>query len=399
MHPAMFHFALAVALLALGALVAFATQVPALPLYLFVGVLAAAWLNVELLQPLPDLGLLLLLFSIGVEFGPERLAAISWRAIRAGLWDALALPAGLGLGLALGLDWRAALLLGGVVYISSSAVITRLIIDLQRAAYPESDVVLSVLVFEDLVIAAVLALTAGRTGVPALLASLGLVAAYLLTAHVLGPRLRPRLERLPSEVLLLLGAAFTVGTAELFHAVGASEGIGAFLAGTVVTGIGLRERLEALFAPVRDLAAALFFLAVGATAASTLRGVGTDAVVLALGALLLKLPLNYRSGAAGGLGVRGRLLTMLSLIPRGEFTLVLGTIALQDGLTLVGQTAVLLVLLSVPLGALVIQAGPRLTRTLRGRRPPRAVHPRPPHPGQGPPPVVPQPEFENDTHI
>jgi monovalent cation:H+ antiporter-2, CPA2 family len=388
MHPAMFHFALAVALLALGALVAFATQVPALPLYLFVGVLAAAWLNVELLQPLPDLGLLLLLFSIGVEFGPERLAALSWRAIRAGLWDALALPAGLGLGLALGLDWRAALLLGGVIYISSSAVIARLIIDLQRAAYPESDVVLSVLVFEDLVIAAVLALTAGRTGVPALLASLGLVAAYLLTAHVLGPRLRPRLERLPSEVLLLLGAAFTVGTAELFHTVGASEGIGAFLAGTVVTGMGLRERLEALLGPVRDLAAALFFLAVGATAASTLRGVGTGAVVLALGALLLKLPLNYRSGAAGGLGVRGRLLTMLSLIPRGEFTLVLGTIALQDGLTLVGQTAVLLVLLSVPLGALVIQAGPRLTRPLRGRRPPRAVRPWPPHPGQGPPPAV-----------
>ena len=151
MHPAMLHFALAVTLLALSALVAFATQMPALPLYLLVGVLAAAWLNVELLQPLPDLGLLLLLFSIGVEFGPERLGTLSWRGLRAGLWDALALPAGVGLGLALGLDWRAALLLGGVVYVSSSAVIARLIIDLQRAAYPESEVVLGVLVFEDLV--------------------------------------------------------------------------------------------------------------------------------------------------------------------------------------------------------------------------------------------------------
>jgi K+:H+ antiporter subunit KhtU len=127
------------------------------------------------------------------------------------------------IGLALGLDWRAALLLGGVVYISSSAVIARLIIDLNRAAYPESEVVLGVLVCEDMVIAAVLALTAGQTGAAALLASLVLVAGYLLTAHLLGPRLRQRLERLPSEPLLLLGAAFTVGTAELFHAVGASE--------------------------------------------------------------------------------------------------------------------------------------------------------------------------------
>jgi CPA2 family monovalent cation:H+ antiporter-2 len=388
MHPAIILFELAVALLALGALLAIGTRLPALPFYLLIGVLAAAWLDTEPLQPLPDLGLLLLLFSIGLEFGPERLVALSGRAVHAGLWDALALPAGWGIGLALGLDWRAALLLGGVVYISSSAVVARLIIDLNRAAYPESEVVLSVLVFEDMAIAAVLALTAGQTGAAALLASLALVAGYLLTAHVLGPRLRPWLERLPSEPLLLLGATFTVGTAELFHMVGASEGIGAFLAGTIIASIGMRERMDALFGPVRDLAAALFFLAVGARAAATLRGVGAVAIVLALGALLLKLPLNYRSGAAGGLGTRGRLLTMLYLIPRGEFTLVLGAIALQDGSTLVGQTAVLTVLLSVPLGALAIQAGPRLTRTIQGRRPAPAAPSWPQHTRQAPPPVA-----------
>jgi CPA2 family monovalent cation:H+ antiporter-2 len=369
MHPAIIHFGLAVALLALGALLAISTRLPALPLYLLIGVLTAAWLDIEQLQPLPDLGLLLLLFSVGLEFGPERLVALSGRAVYAGLWDALALPTGWLIGLVLGLDWRAALLLGGGLYISSSAVIARLIIDFNRAAYPESEVVLGVLVFEDIVIAAVLALTAGQTGAVALLASLALVAVYLLTAYLLGPRLRLWLDRLPSEPLLLLGAAFTVGTAELFHAVGASEGIGAFLAGTIIASIGRRERLNALFGPVRDLAAALFFLAVGARAAATLRGVSAVAIVLVLGALLLKLPLNYCSGAAGGLGTRGRLLTMLYLIPRGEFTLVLGAIALQDGSTLVGQTAVLMVLLSVPLGALAIQAGSRLTRTIQGRRP------------------------------
>jgi CPA2 family monovalent cation:H+ antiporter-2 len=275
-----------------------------------------------------------------------------------------------------------------VVYISSSAVIARLIIDLNRAAYPESEVVLGVLVFEDLVIAAVLALTAGQTGAAALLASLGLVSVYLLTAHLLGPRLRPRLERLPSEPLLLLGAAFTVGTAELFHAVGASEGIGAFLAGTIVASIGMRARIDMLFGPVRDLAAALFFLAVGARVATTLRGLGAVAIVLALGALLLKLPLNYRSGAAGGLGVRGRRLTMLYLIPRGEFTLVLGAIALQDGNTLVSQTTVLMVLLSVPLGALAIQVGPQLTRTIQGRRLAPVAPFRPQHTEQEPAPVA-----------
>jgi hypothetical protein len=80
--------------------------------------------------------------------------------------------------------------------------------------------------------------------------------------------------------------------------------------------------------------------------------------------------------------------TKALLVRRGNSVKVLGTIALQDGRTLVGQTAVLLVLLSVPLGALVTQAGPRLTRPLQGRRPPRAVRPRPPHPEQGPTPTV-----------
>jgi CPA2 family monovalent cation:H+ antiporter-2 len=368
MHPAMIQFALAVGLLGLGALLAFGARLPALPIYLIIGLLAINWLDVEQLQPLPDLGLLLLLFSVGLEFGPERLMALSGRAVRAGLWDALALPLGFMIGLALGLDWRAALLLGGVVHNSSAAVIARLIIDLDRAAYPESEVVLGVLVFEDMLIAAVLALTAGRAGASALLASLALVVTYLLAASVLGPRLRPRLERLPSEPLLLLGAAFTIGTAELFHSVGASEGIGAFLAGAIVAGIGMRERMEALLGPVRDLAAALFFLAVGASVAAVLRGIDTLAIVLSIGALLLKLPLNYLSGMASGLGARGRLLTMLYLIPRGEFQLVLGAIALQAGATLVSQTALLLVLVSIAIGAPAIQAGPWLTHRLAGRR-------------------------------
>ena len=368
MHSSVIQFALAVGLLGLGALLAFGVRLPALPVYLVLGILAANWLDIEQLQPLPDLGLLLLLFSVGLEFGPERLKTLSGRAVRAGLWDALALPIGVLLGLALGLDWRAALLLGGVIFVSSSAVIARLIIDFERAAYPESEVVLGVLVFEDLLIAAVLALTAGQAGPSALLASLALVGAYLLAAFTSGPRLSPWLERLPAEPLLLLGAAFTVGTAELFHAVGASEGIGAFLAGAIVASIGLRARMEELLGPVRDLAAALFFLAVGASAAAVLRGIDTLAIMLATGALLLKLPLNYLSGKAGGLGTRGRLLTMLYLIPRGEFQLVIGAIALQAGATIISQTALLLVLISIAIGAPAIQAGPWLTRRVVGRR-------------------------------
>lgn len=368
MHPAIVPFTIAGAVLALSALLARAMRLPALPFYLLSGLAIAPWLDVGQTQPLPDLGLLLLLFSVGMEFGPERLGTLSRRALRAGLWDALALPIGLVIGLALGLDARTALLLGGVVYISSSAVIARLIIDLDRAAYPESEVVLGVLVLEDVVITAVLALSAGQAGGAALLASVALVALYVVAARVLGPRLSSWLERLSDEPLLLLGAVFAAGSAELFHAAGASAAMGAFLAGVVAVSLGVRARLEPLIEPIRDLATALFFLATGATARATVHDISTAAVVLAILPLLIKLPLNYLSGAAAGLGIRGRVLTALYLIPRGEFTLVLGAIALRSGATLVAHTAVLMVLISVPLGALAIQAGPQLTRRLTGRR-------------------------------
>ena len=73
MHPEIADFALAAALLGLGALVATAARLPAQPLYLLVGIVVGGRLDVTQLQPLPDLGLLLLIFSVGLEFGPERL--------------------------------------------------------------------------------------------------------------------------------------------------------------------------------------------------------------------------------------------------------------------------------------------------------------------------------------
>lgn len=368
MHSPLEQFGFAAALLALGALLTSALRLPALPGYLLIGLLVGPSLDVEILQPVPDLGLMLLLFSVGLEFGPDRLVGVTGRAWRAGLWDALALVLGTLLGLALGLDTGEALLLGGVVFISSSAVIAKLIIDLGRAAYPESEVVLGILVFEDLIIAAVLPLAAGHGGLNSLLATLVVIAVYGAVARFLGGRLAELAHQAPGELLLLLGTAVTIGTAEVLRAAGAPESIGALLAGVLAASLGLRERLEELFGPVRDLAVAFFFLTVGATARSTLDDFSLLAVLVAFAAVLVKLPLNYFSGVAAGLGVRGRLLTALYLIPRGEFTLVLSALALDAGAPFVSQVAVLLVLSTIPVGAVAIQAGPRLTRSISGRR-------------------------------
>jgi len=363
MHPSLEAFALAAGLLALGAALVRRFGFPPLPVYLLTGLLMGHRLPVEELEPLPSLGLLLLLFSVGLEFGPDRLKELSGRATRAGLYDALALPLGFLLGLLAGLDARGAALLAGIIYISSSAVIVKLIIDLRRAANPESEVVLGVLVLEDLVIALLLALLGGH-GPGGVLAGVLLALAYLAFARLLGPHLVRLMESFSDELVLLLGAAFTAGTALLFHALGASEGVGAFLSGMVAASLGLRERLERLFGPVRDLGVALFFLVVGAEATGLLRGLTPVGAGLALLGLLLKLPLNHLGGARAGLGRKRRLYAALYLLPRGEFNLVLGSLALAQGYPLVAQVAVLMVLLSVPLGALLIRFAPEIGKAL-----------------------------------
>ena len=220
------------------------------------------------------------------------------------------LPLGLLLGLLLGFDLRGSLLLAGVLYVSSSAVIVKLIIDLHRAANPESEVVLGVLVLEDLAVALLLALLGGQgTG---LFLSLLLVLAYL--------------------------------------------------SGTVAASLGLRERLEHLFGPVRDLWMALFFLVVSTKALSLLQGLSPWTLLACGLGLLGKLPLNILGGRAAGLGRKRRVYAGLYLLPRGEFNLILGALAMDQGYTLVAQVAVLLVLLSIPLGALFICFAPELYR-------------------------------------
>ncbi|MDM7323614.1 MAG: cation:proton antiporter [Thermus sp.] len=365
MHPSVEAFALATGLLALGAALVHRFGFPPLPVYLLTGLLLGQALPVQALEPLPSLGLLLLLFSVGLEFGPDRLKGLPGKTLQAGFYDALALPLGFILGILAGLDLRGAALLAGAIYVSSSAVIVKLIIDLRRAANPESEVVLGVSVLEDLVVLVLLALLGGQ-GLQGFLLSLLLAGLYLGLARFLGPLLVRFMEGLSDELVLLLGAAFTTGTALLFQAAGASVGLGAFLAGSLAASLGLRERFERLFGPVRDLGVALFFLVVGASARDLFQGLTPAVAALALLGLLLKLPLNYLGGSRAGLSRKRRLYSAFYLVPRGEFNLVLGALAQAQGYPLVAQVAVLLVLLSIPLGALLIRFAPELGRVLMG---------------------------------
>ena len=197
---------------------------------------------------------MLLLFFLGLEFSLDRLTAARRIVVMGGLVN-LVVNAGLGLlvGIALVGPGPEAVLLAGLIYISSSGIVTRALYDLRRLGDDETDLVLGVLVFEDLAIAVFLgvaaALASGESvGGAEIVATAGIalafVVAFLLVgrwAHHAIDRIGPRLDR---EQLLLGALAIALGGAALADAAGLSEAVGALLAGILLLGSEVRTQIE-----------------------------------------------------------------------------------------------------------------------------------------------------------
>ena len=359
-----------------------------IPLYVVGGMLAGPFVagraglpavsDGELLTVLAEVGIVLLLFFLGLEFSLDRLLSARSKVTRAGVIDvAVNLPLGIVIGLALGWSAVEALLLGGIVYISSSAIITKTLIDLGWIADAEADPILGTLVFEDLFIAVYLAvvtsLVVGGGDVAALGGSLAVAFAFLgalLVAVQYGTGAFTRLLDVPdteSFVLRTLGVVVPVAGVAL--SLGVSEAVAAFFVGMGFATSGHRERIERLLTPVRDAFAAVFFLWIG---------VGTDPRLLAgvalplAAAVVLTTPAKLLSGYLGGrvydLSARRSVRVGLGLVPRGEFSLVIAALAAGGSTTVMRETipalAVGYVLVMSVLGTVLMQRSAAVERVL-----------------------------------
>ncbi len=311
---------------------------------------------------LGELGLLLLLFYLGLEFSLGRLLEGTGPTLRAGTVDLANFGVGFVVALALGWGWLAGLFLGGVVYVSSSGVIARLLSDSELLAYPEAERTLGVLVFEDLAMVVVLVglglLTAGGgvasfAGAGLFLAIYGLLARY-------GRRTLARLLDREGEAQALLALALLTLVAAGAMALGFPAAVAAFLLGMAVAKSGQRTRVETALRSWYDVAAASFFLVVGlhVDLATALREVPL-ALLLVGATLVAGLPTGFLGGRASGLGRRAAVGHGLMLLPRGEFSLVIASLAAEAGAlpeatrqALLGATS-LYVVLMVAIGSVV----------------------------------------------
>jgi CPA2 family monovalent cation:H+ antiporter-2 len=285
-----------------------------------------------------ELGIVFLLFFLGLEFNLERLVADRARIGTAGVADfAVNFTLGAVVGWLVFGGLVPAILVGGIVYISSSAIITKTMLDLGWIANPESGPILGTLVFEDLVIAAYLALVSavvlgGETlgeAARAVAIALAFIGGLVLLAALGATALERLLETTSSEFFVLRALGVTVPIAGAALVVGVSEAVAAFFVGMAFSNTGFVHDLETSLAPLRDTFAAVFFFWIGLVTDPALV-VAAGVPVLALVAVSIpgKLLSGYYGGRVYDLDDRRAFRVGLGLVPRGEFSLIIAAAAL-----------------------------------------------------------------------
>jgi glutathione-regulated potassium-efflux system ancillary protein KefC len=274
--------------------------------YLAAGALIGPWGlalvgDVGATQNLAELGVVLMLFVIGLDLDPRRLAGMRGALLGGGVIQLAA--SGLVLVAALliwGVHWQAALVGGLALALSSTAIATQAMSDRKELATPTGQAALGILVFQDLAAIPLIALVpfighVERADAEPLWMRLGIAAAAVLGVIVVGRYLTtPALRLIARTDLRELFTAFALllvlGIAELMSAAGLSMALGAFLAGVLLAGSEFRHALEGDIEPFKGLLLGLFFISVGMTIDFSLLASrpGTVAFLLA-GFLVLKI--------------------------------------------------------------------------------------------------------------
>jgi monovalent cation:H+ antiporter-2, CPA2 family len=294
----------------------------------------------KIVETLSELGVILLMFSLGLELSLGKLFKLGPRAgLTALMESSLMVWLGFVTGQLLGWTSVESLFAGAIIAISSTTIIAKAF-DGARVAKPVRELVVGVLVFEDLIailLMAVLTAVASGAGMSAydMAKTIGRLGLFLVVLVSIGLLLVPRAVRAINrlnrpETTLVASIGFCFGVSLLAHEVGYSVALGAFIAGSLIAESGEAKPIEHLVQPVRDVFAAIFFVSVGVlidpavivehwlaiTVLTTVVVVG-KVVGVSLGAFLT------------GNGVRTSVQSGMSLAQIGEFSFIIAGLGLS----------------------------------------------------------------------
>jgi CPA2 family monovalent cation:H+ antiporter-2 len=352
------------------------------------------------LELVARLGLIFLLFYLGLEFSLEQLTAGGLRLLAAaGIYLVLNIGGGLALGLALGWGVREALVVAGVVGISSSAIVTKLLVDLRRLGNRETRVILGIIVIEDVFLALYLALlqpVLGGSEGP-LEAALGIASAFgflialalvaRFGAHLVGRLVDTRDE----EIVVVVFVGLAILTAGVAEELGVSDAIGAFMIGLILGATSRADRLRTMTHPLRNAFAAIFFFSFGLSIEpGDVLGVAPQIAAAVLTTVVLTVTAGAVAARLHRLGRVAAANIGLTVLSRGEFSLILASLALAAGLDArLGSFTAGYVLVLAIIGPIAVANSDRLARLFPARLFPVRKDPPPQPPAR--------PELEMDV--
>jgi monovalent cation:H+ antiporter-2, CPA2 family len=377
--------AIAVSIALVGGLLAHALRQPPIVGYLLAGIIIGPFTpgfsgDRDQIAALAEVGVIFLMFGLGIEFslhqlGPVKGVALFGTTVQVGL----TIAAGLGLGAVLGWPFGQGLFFSGVVAVSSTMVILKVLLDRGEARSAHGRVLVGMLIVQDLVVVVLSVLLPRLVASPEsaagdLLFTLARGGAFVGAVLVLGARVVPWLmryvERLGSaELFLLTAVALALGTAAISAQLGLSPALGAFLGGLLLAETEFDHRVIAEIIPMRNLFATLFFVSIGmlidpAFIVANVWGVLGLALFIvlakALGTLVAVLPFR--------LGGRTAIYTAVGMIPIGEFSYVLAQGGREVGAVpdWLYSTILSSSVLTVLLTPAAFWAAPKLDRLLSG---------------------------------
>lgn len=333
----------------LGGALAWKTRQPLILGYVFGGLLISPFTpgpavsDVHTFEVIAEVGVILLMYSVGMEFSLRVLLEVKWVALLGGPLGIL-MSVGLGLGVGTLLGWAPlqGVIVGMVVSVASTMVLARLLLDRGELRSRHGRVMIGLTLVEDLavVVLTILIPVLGAVepgSLVALAAALGKAALILVPFALLAATVVPRVMSLVArmqndEMLLLVALAIGLGTAALTQAVGLSLALGAFLAGLLISSSDYAHDTMARLLPVRDAFVALFFVTIGtlidpSTVVANLPLLGVMLALIILGKFVIWTAVvwlfRYRLATA--------LVVAVGLTQIGEFSVILVQAARSAG--------------------------------------------------------------------
>jgi len=354
-------------------------RIPAVIGYLLTGVLAGphglgAVTAVHDVEVLAEIGVILLLFTIGLEFSLQNLLAVKRYALIAGtLQIGLTILAGWGMIAWLGRPGGQAVFMGMLIALSSTVIVLKVLQDRAEIGALHGQIVLAILIFQDIIVVPMMLVTPFLTGAQEdinrelfllVLKGVGVIAFVFVSTRILGPYLLYQITRTRNrELFALTIVLICLAVASLTSALGLSLALGAFLAGLIVSESEYSHQALGQILPFRDIFTSFFFISIGMLLDMDIFVTQlVPVVLLTIGTLTVKALLAGLATLAAGGPVRSSVMAGLALCQIGEFSFILSRSGLEHGLltTETYQLFLAVSILTMGLSPLIIDLAPSL---------------------------------------